>query len=60
MSPATHVIPEYDVAGLRQREFPWTAETVYLNHASVGPLPERTRIALETFQPQARGSVSAP
>src|SRR5215207_7544887 len=49
MSPATHVIPEYDVAGLRQREFPWTAETVYLNHASVGPLPERTRIALETF-----------
>src|SRR5215212_7461450 len=49
MSPATHVIPEYDVAGLRQREFPWTAETVYLNHASVGPLPERTRTALEAF-----------
>ena len=49
MSPATQVVPEYDVAGLRQREFPWTAETVYLNHASVGPLPERTRLALEAF-----------
>ncbi|MFL5548108.1 MAG: aminotransferase class V-fold PLP-dependent enzyme, partial [Gemmatimonadales bacterium] len=49
MSPATHVAPEYDVAALRQREFPWTAETVYLNHASVGPLPERTRVTLETF-----------
>ncbi len=49
MSPATHVAPEYDVAALRRREFPWTAETVYLNHASVGPLPERTRVALEAF-----------
>ena len=28
MIPATQVAPEYDVAGLRQREFPWTAETV--------------------------------
>src|SRR3954449_5778847 len=49
MSPATHVSPEYDVAALRQRGFPWTAETVYLNHASVGPLPERTRVALDAF-----------
>src|SRR6185295_18451566 len=49
MSPATHVAPEYDVAALRRGEFPWTAETVYLNNASVGPLPERTRLALEAF-----------
>src|SRR3954467_6277691 len=49
MSSATHVAPEYDVAALRRREFPWTAETVYLNHASVGPLPERTRVALDAF-----------
>ncbi|MDQ3223992.1 MAG: aminotransferase class V-fold PLP-dependent enzyme, partial [Gemmatimonadota bacterium] len=39
----------FDVAALRQREFPWTAETVYLNNASIGPLPERTRLALDEF-----------
>lgn len=38
-----------DVAGLRQEEFPWTAEATYLNSASIGPLPERTRLALEAF-----------
>ena len=37
------------VRGLRDREFPWTAATTYLNNASVGPLPERTRRALEAF-----------
>lgn len=39
----------YDVAELRRTEFPWTKDTIYLNHASVGPLPERTRLALEAF-----------
>lgn len=38
-----------DVESLRRTEFPWTAETVYLNNASIGPLPERTRLALEAF-----------
>jgi cysteine desulfurase/selenocysteine lyase len=38
-----------DVAALRAAEFPWADETVYLNHASIGPLPERTRLALEAF-----------
>jgi cysteine desulfurase / selenocysteine lyase len=38
-----------DVASLRAAEFPWTSETTYLNNASVGPLPERTRLALEAF-----------
>jgi selenocysteine lyase/cysteine desulfurase len=38
-----------DVAALRAREFPWTAETIYLNNASIGPLPERTRLVLEEF-----------
>jgi hypothetical protein len=28
-----------DVAALRAAEFPWTAETVYLNNASIGPIP---------------------
>jgi len=34
---------------LRATEFPWTADTVYLNNASVGPIPERTRRALDEF-----------
>ena len=38
-----------DAAALRRDEFPWTAETVYLNNASIGPLPERTRLALDAF-----------
>ena len=39
----------FDVSALRRTEFPWADETVYLNHASIGPLPERTRLALEAF-----------
>jgi selenocysteine lyase/cysteine desulfurase len=34
---------------LRSTEFPWTSDTVYLNNASIGPLPERTRLVLEEF-----------
>ena len=41
--------PGYDVAELRRTEFPWTRDTIYLNNASVGPLPERTRMALDAF-----------
>ena len=41
--------PGYDVAALRAAEFPWTPDTIYLNHASIGPLPERTRLVLEEF-----------
>src|SRR5207248_8081086 len=33
----------------RASEFPWTADTVYLNNASIGPIPERTRRALDEF-----------
>lgn len=34
----------YDVDALRRREFPWalSGETIFLNNASTGPLPERT------------------
>jgi cysteine desulfurase / selenocysteine lyase len=39
----------FDVAALRRVEFPWTDETTYLNNASIGPLPERTRLALDAF-----------
>jgi len=34
---------------LRAAEFPWTADTVYLNNASIGPIPERTRRILDAF-----------
>jgi len=37
------------VRELRNREFPWTAATTYLAAASIGPLPERTRLAIEAF-----------
>ena len=35
--------------GLLRTEFPWTSEAVYLNAASIGPLPLRTRRAVEEF-----------
>jgi selenocysteine lyase/cysteine desulfurase len=37
------------VRELRDREFPWTAATIYLANASIGPIPERTRLALEAM-----------
>ena len=37
------------VRELRDREFPWTAATTYLNNASIGPIPERTRLVLDAF-----------
>jgi selenocysteine lyase/cysteine desulfurase len=37
------------VRDLRNREFPWTGATTYLNNASIGPIPERTRLVLDAF-----------
>jgi cysteine desulfurase/selenocysteine lyase len=39
-----------DVSTIREREFPWAArgEAIFLDHASTGPLPTRTRRVLET------------
>ncbi|NOT08073.1 MAG: aminotransferase class V-fold PLP-dependent enzyme [Gemmatimonadales bacterium] len=39
----------YDLAALRQEEFPWAESRIFLNHASTGPLPERTRRAIDAF-----------
>lgn len=41
----------YDVEALRLEEFPWAAagETIFLNHASTGPLPARSVRALEEW-----------
>ncbi len=39
----------FNPESLRRDEFPWSARTTYLNHASTGPLPVRTVRALEEF-----------
>ncbi len=39
----------FDVAALRREEFPWADRAIYLDHASIGPLPERTRRSLEQY-----------
>ena len=41
----------YDVDALRREEFPWAAagETIYLNNASTGPLPQRTVRVLDEW-----------
>lgn len=50
MSPLAAASPVRDlVRKLRDTEFPWTAATTYLNNASIGPIPERTRLGLEAF-----------
>jgi cysteine desulfurase/selenocysteine lyase len=38
-----------DLTQLRRDEFPWTSHTIYLNHASTGPLPQRTVRMVEEF-----------
>lgn len=45
----TETAAQPSFGALRTTEFPWTAETTYLNNASIGPIPERTRRALDTF-----------
>ena len=41
----------YDVDALRREEFPWAVagETIYLNNASTGPLPQRTVATLDAW-----------
>ena len=41
----------YDVKALRAKEFPWAerGESIYMDHASTGPLPARTRAAIESL-----------
>lgn len=39
----------YNVRALRDAEFPGADQQIYLNHASTGPLPERTRRTLDAF-----------
>jgi selenocysteine lyase/cysteine desulfurase len=46
----TGLAKTYDVAALRAAEFPWADDAVFLNHASIGPLPDRTRRAMVAYQ----------
>jgi selenocysteine lyase/cysteine desulfurase len=41
----------YDLEALRKEEFPWahSGETIYLNNASTGPLPQRTVAVLDEW-----------
>jgi cysteine desulfurase/selenocysteine lyase len=41
----------YDVRALRAREFPWAerGESIYLDHASTGPIPARSRDAIASL-----------
>jgi cysteine desulfurase / selenocysteine lyase len=39
----------YDVQALRETEFPWADQRIFLNHASTGPIPERARRAIQAF-----------
>ena len=42
-----------DFAAIRLEEFPSLADVIYLNSASIGPLPERTRRRLDRWEPEA-------
>src|SRR5688572_17622039 len=50
-APARGDASPYDVAALREAEFPWAArgDAVYLNNGSTGPLPRRAVEALADF-----------
>jgi selenocysteine lyase/cysteine desulfurase len=45
----------YDVEVLRKAEFPWADQRIYMDHASLGPLPARTLAAITAFN--ARRSI---
>ena len=38
-----------DFAAIRRAEFPSLSDAIYLNSASIGPLPERTRRRLDAY-----------
>jgi len=42
------------VTELRETEFPWTRERIYLNHASIGPIPQRTQRAIDAVEAKRR------
>jgi hypothetical protein len=43
------IVMAFDPGELRRSDFPWTSETSYLDSASIGPLPARSRAELDAF-----------
>jgi selenocysteine lyase/cysteine desulfurase len=43
-----------DTMRLRDTEFPWCRERIYLNHASIGPIPARTQRAIDAVEAKRR------
>jgi selenocysteine lyase/cysteine desulfurase len=39
----------YSVAALRQAEFPWVDQRIYLDHAAIGPLPARALAVTDAY-----------
>lgn len=56
----TPVSAGYDVAALRAEEFPWADGCIYLNHAGIGPLPERARRAIEAYTADRAAPTNLP
>jgi cysteine desulfurase/selenocysteine lyase len=50
----TEPSPTAALAGVREREFPWTSARIYFNNASVGPLPERAHAAIARIEAMRR------
>ncbi|MEO8452085.1 MAG: aminotransferase class V-fold PLP-dependent enzyme [Gemmatimonadota bacterium] len=49
LEPAAARSAPYDVSALRASEFPWADRAIFMNHASLGPIPERARLALHRY-----------
>jgi selenocysteine lyase/cysteine desulfurase len=47
-------MPAPSVTELREREFPWTRHRIYLNNASVGPIPAGTQRAIDAVEGKRR------
>lgn len=52
------LVTPYDIAALRQEEFPFTADTVYLNHASISPMPQRSSKVAQRIVEQMSGNAT--
>ncbi|NDJ86892.1 MAG: aminotransferase class V-fold PLP-dependent enzyme [Chloroflexi bacterium] len=48
MATSPNIAARYDVASLRQEEFPLTENVIYLNHAGISPMPARTVAAIQS------------
>ncbi|HEX9631438.1 MAG TPA: aminotransferase class V-fold PLP-dependent enzyme [Gemmatimonadales bacterium] len=47
-------MPSAEMTRIRDLEFPWCRERIYLNNASIGPIPVRTQRAMDAIQAKRR------